>query len=320
MAIGEGELGARLRRAREACEWTHVEVAEVLGVPWTDVARIESGERRVSSVVFEQLAHLYARSMGAFFSKEGFSESPVTELFQSGVAEDRVLKEDLPRIVGLCIEAVNLERLLGLNPPRSPRAQYDLPSPRSASDAIMQGREIAQLEHRRLGLGDAPVTEITRISAGQGIRVAEAKLAREVSGVFVRGEETGLVIIVNEHLNTGQKVSACAHEYGHALVHLGNSVNVCRAGERVEFSEVRADAFAATFVAPYSEVTGDLDRHWMVEEQVLELGLGAYRHGLVSRRKLLHVARQAGISAERVEGILDAEGLHEEPVEPMIPA
>ncbi len=74
MPITQEELGSRIRGAREACRLTQGQVAESLGVSRPTVAQIEGGNRAVSSLELDQLAHFFGRDIREFVA-ESFDEA-----------------------------------------------------------------------------------------------------------------------------------------------------------------------------------------------------------------------------------------------------
>ena len=67
MPISQGELSRRIRSAREACRLTQEQVAEHLGVSRPTVAQLEAGNRSVSSLELDRLAHLFGRDVQGVF-------------------------------------------------------------------------------------------------------------------------------------------------------------------------------------------------------------------------------------------------------------
>jgi hypothetical protein len=58
----------------------------------------------------------------------------------------------------------------------------------------------------------------------------------------------------------------------------------------------------------------DEDFHWKLSSQVLSLGLEAYRREVISRRKLVELAKEAGIAETTVDQVLTDAGLDDDPV------
>jgi hypothetical protein len=61
------------------------------------------------------------------------------------------------------------------------------------------------------------------------------------------------------------------------------------------------------------------DVHWRLSSQVLSVGLEAYRREIVSRRKFVELAAEAGIDASVVDEVLVDAGLEGETVDAKVP-
>ncbi len=89
--------------------------------------------------------------------------------------------------------------------------------------------------------------------AGQRVWATGAELPDSISGLFLKEESIGLVILVNvEHPRTRKRFSY-AHEYAHALLDR-DSVAVSTTENWENLVEVRANAFAAAFLLPPSGI------------------------------------------------------------------
>lgn len=62
-AIGMRLLGQRLQQARTELNYNQSYVAFRLGLPTAEIAEIEAGERRVSTLQISMLASLYGKSI-----------------------------------------------------------------------------------------------------------------------------------------------------------------------------------------------------------------------------------------------------------------
>jgi transcriptional regulator with XRE-family HTH domain len=71
-----GEIGARLRAAREYLGLSQELVAQHLDVPRPAISAMERGSRKVSSVELKRLARLYGKSVAFFLGDES---DPVLE-------------------------------------------------------------------------------------------------------------------------------------------------------------------------------------------------------------------------------------------------
>ncbi len=294
MAVNGTELARRLKAARENCGLTQQQVAEALGIARTAVVQIEAGRRAVNSLELDKMARLYGRGLGEFVSDETFEEDPVVALFRvtPGVADDPTLSGELRRCTNLCREATRLEEMLGLGTSRALPITYAVEPPSSRWEAIGQGKEIAEQERNRLGLGAAPVWEIAEIIRRQGVRVTEYNMPEDISGLFFHGRDIGMVIVVNRHHHRNRRLFSYAHEYCHLLVDRGRPGTVSRAENRNELVEVRANAFAAHFLMPEAGVRAFLKTLGKGEatRQVLEVFDGGNAQGFT---------REEGISAQK---------------------
>jgi Zn-dependent peptidase ImmA (M78 family)/DNA-binding XRE family transcriptional regulator len=252
MTITQGELGRRLRSAREACRLTQEQVAEHLGVSRPTVAQIEAGNRAVSSLELDRLARLFGRDIREFVA-EAFDEADsLAALFR---AQPEVLAE--PAVAGAlrdCValgrEITSLERLIGIDSGTAATAAYPLPSPTTRWEAIQQGERLAGEERRRLGLGDAALPDLTELLETQGIRTGIIDLPADVSGLTLNDPKVGLFVVANRDQHVLRRRFSFAHEYAHVLADRDRFGLVSRSSERSNLIEVRANAFAASFLLP----------------------------------------------------------------------
>ena len=80
------------------------------------------------------------------------------------------------------------------------------------------------------------------------------KLTEDMSGLFTNHPSVGLCILVNYAHTRARKRFSYAHEYAHALLDRTSTATVSLEANRTELSEVRANAFAATFLLPRAGV------------------------------------------------------------------
>ncbi len=256
--IDRRELGRRLRRAREACGLTQQQVAERLGVSRATVAQMELGNREVSSLELDRLAYLYGRDIRSFLSPRFDAEDALTVLFRADpeLAGDEAVAAELRRYVALGRELSALEELLGAGCECCVPAQYPLPPPESRWEAVRQGERVAQEERSRLGLGDCPIPDMAALVEAQGVRAATVDLPEGVSGLTIREEGVGILVMVNRRHGVLRRRFSYAHEYAHVLLDGDRVGTVSRSADRGTLLEVRANAFAAAFLMPAERVHG----------------------------------------------------------------
>ncbi len=256
MSIDQLTLANRLRNARTRGGQTQDDVAAALNVPRTAIAQIEAGRRSVSSLELSQLAKLYRVPIDAFFLPEaGGADAPAEQVFfraDAGVADSPDARAEIERTIELCREGMRLDQLLGRRSRLGPPA-YDFSAPTRKHEAIEQGTRAAEEARRRLELGDAPLGDMADLLSAQEIWAAAASLRDDVSGVFLKHPELGMLVLVNAQHTLARQRFSYAHEFAHAMFdrdHLQALSTVSAFENRGDLREVRANAFAAAFLMP----------------------------------------------------------------------
>jgi Zn-dependent peptidase ImmA (M78 family)/transcriptional regulator with XRE-family HTH domain len=257
MSIELKQLGERLRRLRENRGATQKEIANILGIPRSSVAQLESGNRSLDSIELMKLSSELGFDPKDLFAQE-FSEQrdSVTTLFRAepGIAADKKVSRAISKWAALCRQFTDLERLVGADRSFVLPVRYDLPEPRNKWEAIQQGTVVADQERSRLKLGTGPVPELPEIIEGQGVRVGSLPLDESVSGLFLADQKIGLSILINSVQSDQRRLFSVAHEYSHLLFDRDRKGIVSRLPDREESIEVRANSFAAAFLMPEAGV------------------------------------------------------------------
>ena len=251
------ELGRRLRVAREARGLSQQVVADQLGLPRTAITQLEAGNRSVSTLELARLSQLYLRRVADFLREGARDEDKdvLVALYRAapGLEKDPSTHEQVARCVSLCREGVRLKRLLGVES-RSGQPSYESRMPRSSGEAVAQGEQTAIQERRRLGIGNAPIADVSELIASQGVWASGVELPNGMSGLFLRHSSTGLAVLVNSSHPRGRKRFSYAHEYAHALLDRDRSITVSSTDNSSEVIEQRANAFAAALLMPRNGV------------------------------------------------------------------
>lgn len=252
MSFNPTNLGTRLREARENRELSQQAVGEALGLPRTAITQIESGNRAISTFELSRLADLYRRPVVDFFGDSALEEEELLVALHRlapGIEARGEIKDQVERCLNLCREGCELERLLGRAVRSGPPA-YVLAAPRTASEAVRQGEQVAQQERKRLGLGATPIADMSELIADQGIWASGVHLPDEMSGLFLRHASIGMAILVNYTHVRARKRFSYAHEYAHALLDRERTATVSTRENAAELIEKRANALAAAFLMP----------------------------------------------------------------------
>ncbi len=251
MKLSSEDLANRLREAREACGLKQEEAARALSLSRSSIAQLELGNRAVSSLELDQLARLYGRDIRDFLAAQFDPEDSLVALFRSGPEGD---PEGLLAVVRHCIalarELSNLEALMGLDRSHLGAPAYSLAPPRSKWQAIEQGSRVAADERRRLGLGARPVEDAAELLESLGIRTALVDLPDDVSGLTLMEPKLGLFLAVNRTHPIVRRRFSWIHEYAHVLLDRGMKSTLSRASNQEQLTEMRANAFAASFLLP----------------------------------------------------------------------
>jgi Zn-dependent peptidase ImmA (M78 family)/transcriptional regulator with XRE-family HTH domain len=252
MPITQEELGRRIRSAREGCGLTQEQLGEMVGLSRLAVGQIEGGNRSVSSIELDRIAHAVARDIKSFLSEDFVEQDPLAALFRSeaALAEQAELRRALQDSLALGREMTNLERLLGVDRAQLRTASYELPAAKSKWDAIQQGQRVASDERQRLGLAFAPVGDLVEILESQGIRTGMVSLPDNISGLTLWDSKIGIFVVTNRGHSALRRRFSFAHEYAHVVLDRDRAGAISRAEDRADLLEVRANAFAAEFMMP----------------------------------------------------------------------
>lgn len=254
MDIDARELGRRLRIAREAANFTQEAAAAGLGLTRGAIAQVEGGMRAPNSLQLIALARLYGRDPAEFLIRDFEAKMPsaLQALFRAevGIAGDPVRARAVRECVELRTDVADLEDVLGRTRQRINGVLYELPEMASRYDGVRQGDALAASERSRLGLVDEPIPSLVRVLESQGIWVGEVDLPDSISGFTLHDQADGISTFVNRAHHERRLRFSYAHEYCHAIADWQESSVVSRQEQRAEFREVRANAFAATFLLP----------------------------------------------------------------------
>jgi Zn-dependent peptidase ImmA (M78 family)/DNA-binding XRE family transcriptional regulator len=267
-------VGERLRDARRACGFTQEEVAERLGYARTTVVAIEKGERRVSAEGLLAFAGCYGRSVSGLVKQSPFTEAlapqfraalPNSQL-EKPFAEDELLRVS-HELESRAEDYLDLERICSAALPRGYPHQYPLEPSHVSPEQLAE--EVAQEERNRLGLGDAPISDLRALlEEAVGLRIFFYEMPSSVAGIFGYNDRLGGCIGTNLKQPWHRANWSLAHEYGHFLTaRYSADVDVLRGRWGKYRSERFADGFAANFLMPRSGVNRRLSEVEMARKK-----------------------------------------------------
>lgn len=287
-------IGTTVRRLREARGLTQEQVAIHLGLKRDQVSKSESGVRRFDLAELYDLAHLLGTSIDSLLGKERPDTLALAARVGADVELDKVvLVRDRAR------QLLELDHLLGeLGVRRNPTITAEgqilidearaLPSSATKRQANLDGARLAARARDVLGLGTAPISDITDLAERHlGVDVSCSPLGPKVSGVCVHSDAIALVMVNTTDLPLGHLRFTLAHEVAHHLLGDPREVVVEETLSGDTAVERRANAFAAHLLMPGSEVTRVVAGRPMTEVLMAEL----MQHFQVSLRSLVgHLA------------------------------
>jgi Zn-dependent peptidase ImmA (M78 family)/transcriptional regulator with XRE-family HTH domain len=245
---------------------TQAELARAIGRDNTAISKIESGSRGVNSYELALIAEALDTSPDELLGLA----APASAMQVAGRIAQVQHPEDVHTALARVRRIFEVEALLDRIAPE-PRHKPDLGQamiPRSGT-AVQQGRTLAADVRDALGLGDAPVPDISQLIEHRfGIDVSLELLPETVDGLCIQISGATLLIANSKHY-LGRQRFTLAHESCHFL---------CRDGEEIVVEqllqgahsrrEIRANAFAANFLMP-APVINSIIRGRAIDERVL---------------------------------------------------
>lgn len=265
-------LGERLRAARVNKGWTQEQAGEEGGLSRLAVLQIEAGSRAVSSLELLRLAQAYERQVEDLLNPNEAETDPMQVLGRISGGASAALRADIKPFLDQLEVAVMLAQCTGENTIALPPL-YQFNDPRFYREAIEQGREMAMLERKRLGLGSSAIDDVAAMISCQSIWTTAVSLPDDVSGLFFHHKQYGLAVLINFNHSRARRRFSYSHEYAHALVDRGKPPTPTSRQNASDLVEKRANAFAGEFLMPESGVREILDR--------MQKGLGSREYSLL---------------------------------------
>lgn len=243
------EVGDRVRAARVAAGLSQGDLARLIGLDRTMIAKIESGSRRVDALELARLATALAVPMGHFLrpvpavlSRRAVSltEDTDTEVGR----ESNLLDAALHGWIAELRQLIDIGAL-------APRPFVRYPAEVAAT---VDARRAARWLRARLGVGDAPIDSMMSVCEGAGQFVLVTDLRGE--GASAVDGDLGAAV-VSMRGDPGRRRTTAAHELGHLVLGDEYSSDLGVHASRAE-REAVIDAFAAEFLLPVSAFGADV--------------------------------------------------------------
>lgn len=252
----EGDLGGRLRRAREWAGLSQQEAADALGIPREIISYWENGRRTPGLAQLAHLAATYGTTTGYLVGNDpapnGADEHAL--LYRGLDAHDPHARGAVRRWLSFLDDWAGLLEECGERPRGRGRPPKDLAQPDGVLTDSRRAPALAQAARKHYKLGLDAIPDLFAFLDEQGVLVCRASLGRlsdpgGVSGIFYTHPRLGCCILVNTDTTPGRQAFTLAHEFAHALFHHREGGLISRAGD-ADRKERFADVFAGHFLVP----------------------------------------------------------------------
>lgn len=268
MPIDTNVLGEKLKRYREQFSLTFPEVAQATGVNEQRLKELETGSRFPSGDEILILAAFYKCDYKFFVSNERLAAFEETETLFRRYGEE-FSKQDrwaVQEFLFLSECESFLQAELGKEPRNAFRFQ------KQGTSFKKHGEEAAARLRLHLGYTALSVSlDIYKDFRAVGIHVFRRKLENSnISGLYLKHPIAGNCILVNYSEDVyGQRFTA-AHEAGHAILDSDDSFIVSFSFDKRKTQEIRANTFAAHYLAPSSFLKAIPESHKWNQTKAIE--------------------------------------------------
>ncbi|MFV2087371.1 helix-turn-helix domain-containing protein [Micromonospora sp. LOL_021] len=239
-------IGERVAAARVAAGQTQEDLATQVGIQRSALAKIETGDRRVSALELVAIAQTLGRSV-EWFVEPGPPALVSYRQSRSGLATQPI-DDELDRI------ARDVEFVINESPGLADGQPEPFPTPATISAADSLAAEARRL----LGLDpQEPTRDLSRLVTTIGLLPFSVRLGEGADAATVLLGAGG-VSVINGDQKVGRRRLALAHELGHYLVADQYTLDWRVAATEADEIEARLDRFARALLLPEA----DLRERW----------------------------------------------------------
>ena len=212
--ISDGEIGERLRVARERAGKTQTEAANLIDVARTTLIAIEQGKRATKLAEVQTLANAFGTTANAILRSESVHVDLVPQFRKLAHATSETPMEAARLLQDLVSAEVELENALGA----ARRHSYPRETPLLPGDVVAQAEHDASELRQFLGIGAGPIVDLVGLLEMQlGIRVYLRPMNSKVSGLFAFDDRVGACMLLNSNHPTERMRLSAGHETGHFM-------------------------------------------------------------------------------------------------------
>ncbi len=256
-------IAGNLIRYRKALRLSQERLAEMAGVARQSINNYEKGKTLPDSQVLSKLAHVLDVKMEDLLRQE--NEDSLQFRFRARESFGKSAQFGA-KIRNMLETYTELEKIVGFHPyaPESTPCDHV-----KGNESYIQ--EIATQFRHRLGLGDAPITNLFESVENIGLKVLRHPIPFDsFSGLSACSADFGAFILVNSNITIERQIFTLAHEVGHLIFHRGDYKDTLREDGTKEEEKLReevANHFAGHLLIPQ----GEFDRFYRSEKDILRI-------------------------------------------------
>lgn len=241
-------IGERLKKAREALGYTQEQVAEKLNIGRPRYSDIENAKRNVPLNELYRFCEFFGRPLEYFLKEKLALDNGFNVLFRKTEGDQEVAKV-ITEFETLCEKMCTLEEIMEIKIRPTVFKDYTYEKNR----LWFWGKHYASHERDRLGIGQAPLCNLSQIleeKCALKIFYLPIPEQRGIFGMFTYEEDMGGCILINTNANFGKQLFSLAHEYAHYIFHKERLGIISYEKEKDTSDESIADHFASDFLMP----------------------------------------------------------------------
>jgi len=314
MPIDTSVLGEKLKRYRAQFSLTFPEVSQATGVSEQRLKEFESGSRFPSGDEILILADFYKCDYKFFVSNERLAPFEETETLFRRYGEE-FSKQDRWAVQEFLFLS-ECESFLQSELGKKPKSAFQVR--KTGTSFTRQGEDAALKLREHLGYSARAVSlDIYRDFRSVGIHVFRRKLENSnISGLYIKHPLAGNCILVNYSEDVYRQRFTAAHEAGHAILDSTDSFIVSLASDKRRTQEIRANAFAAHYLAPSSFLRAIPESHEWSQPKAIEW---ANKLKISTEALAYALSREKLITADMVEVIKSVRVPRRDKSDPEIP-
>lgn len=234
------DVGERVRECRIAADLSQEQLAAVLNLDRTMIAKIERGIRRIDALELSKLAAALDVPLAYFLSPPPLVVSRRSEMVDDGDTE--AARQSYSLEVALTAWLNDVRQLMEIGTLSAPAIQrYEEPI-----QDVPAARRAAWWVRAQVGVNSEPIDSLMRVCERLGQLVAVVDVPGEGASLI---EDDLAVAVVSKRGEPGRRRATAAHELGHLIIGDEYSTDM---GVHVSHDgrEAIVDAFAAELLLP----------------------------------------------------------------------